>query len=304
MSLSPIAGASLSESSRRAGVALRRGGRLAFGRAPLVMGIINVTPDSFSDGGVHLDVHTAVAAALRMEEDGAAIIDVGGESTRPGAEPVPLETELLRVRPVIEGIRRHSGVVISVDTTKSEVAGAALDAGADIVNDVSALRSDPAMAGVIARSGAPVILMHMRGEPRTMQQNIHFTDVVREIRQELQEWRDRAVEAGVDASKILIDPGIGFGKTFDHNLEILARCDELRTIGPVVIGASRKAFVGHLTGAPAGASRAAGSLAAVAAAFHGHAAIVRVHDVRETAHFLRVLEAIDRSGAKESGATS
>ncbi|MFL6246984.1 MAG: dihydropteroate synthase [Thermoanaerobaculia bacterium] len=259
---------------------------------PAVMGILNVTPDSFSDGGLHFDRNVAVEAALRMHEDGAAIIDVGGESTRPGSSEVAADEELGRVVPVIEAIRKRSDVRISVDTRKARVAAAALDAGADIINDVSALRHDPEMRSLAAKRGVPVILMHMRGEPRTMQENPHYDDVVRDVARELETWRDEAVAAGVDPAKVMIDPGIGFGKTFDHNLQLLAHCDAFTRIAPVVIGASRKGFIGHLTGRPGGASRMAGSLAAVAAAHRGGAAIVRVHDVRETVDFLEVLNAV------------
>lgn len=258
-----------------------------------VMGILNVTPDSFSDGGVHFDRANAIGSALQMEKDGAAMIDVGGESTRPGSEAVSIEQELERVVPVIEGIRARSGVTISIDTRKARVAEAALDAGADVINDVSALRHDPDLRALAAGRGVRVILMHMRGEPRTMQENIHYDDVVEDVTRELGEWRDDALAAGIAEDRILVDPGIGFGKTFDHNLELLARCEELTRIAPVVIGASRKAFIGHLTGRPAGPARMPGSLAAVAAAHRGGAAIVRVHDVRETVDFLRVLDAIE-----------
>ena len=263
-------------------------------RSPLaVMGIVNVTPDSFSDGGVHFDRARAVESALQMETDGATFIDVGGESTRPGSDAVAEEQELERVVPVIEGIRARSGVTISVDTRKARVAQAALDAGADIINDVSALRHDPEMRALAARRGVPVILMHMRGEPRTMQQDIHYDDVVDDVYRELSEWRDDAMAAGIAEDQILVDPGIGFGKTFEHNLELLARCEEFTRLAPVVIGASRKGFVGHLTGQPSGPARMAGSLAAAAAAHRGSATIVRVHDVRETVDFLKVLGAIE-----------
>ena len=272
------------------------GRRLTIEHPPLVMGIVNVTPDSFSDGGVHFDRSAAVEAALRMESEGAAIVDVGGESTRPGSEAVAVEAELERVVPVIEEIRRRSGVAISVDTRKARVAEAALDAGADMINDVSALRHDPFMTPLAARRGVPVILMHMRGEPRTMQESIHYDDVVADVASELAAWRDGAVAAGVEAGRILVDPGIGFGKTFDHNLEILARCSELAGIAPLVIGASRKAFLGKLTGRPAGPDRAAAALAAVVAARRGGASIVRVHDVRETVDLLTVLCAIEEAG--------
>ena len=260
--------------------------------APLIMGILNITPDSFSDGGVHFEISKAVHAAMLMEEEGAAVIDVGGESTRPGSEGVSADVETSRVVPVIEQIRRRSEIAISVDTRKAAVAEAALEAGADIINDVSALRADPAMAPLAARTGVPVILMHMRGEPRTMQQEAKYDDVVGEVARELHAFREEAVAAGVAAAQILVDPGIGFAKTFDHNLDLLARCAELRDIAPLVIGASRKAFIGHLTGRPSGPDRMVGSLAAVAAAFRGGAAMVRVHDVRETSDFLKVMLAI------------
>lgn len=254
------------------------------------MGILNVTPDSFSDGGVHFDHAKAVHAALQMEADGAAIVDVGGESTRPGSQPVSIDEEIRRVVPVIEQIRKRSAVPISIDTRKAEVAEAALDAGATMINDVSALRFSPRMAAMAARRRVPVILMHMRGEPATMQQFAHYDDVVRDVSAELREFVAAAQSAGI--GEVLIDPGIGFAKTFAHNLELLAHTRELTSIAPVVIGASRKAFIGHLTGRDAGPDRTTGSLAAVAAAHRGGAAFVRVHDVRETVDFLKVLIAI------------
>ncbi|HEX9161393.1 MAG TPA: dihydropteroate synthase [Thermoanaerobaculia bacterium] len=274
-------------------ITLPRNRELRFMRAPLVMGILNITPDSFADGGVHFDQSKAVHAALQMEEDGAAIIDVGGESTRPGAEPVVAGEEIRRVVPVIEQIRRRSDVPISIDTSKAAVASAAIAAGADIINDVSALTRDPEMRAVAARAHVPVILMHMRGEPRTMQQLAKYDDVVGDVATELRTRVKRATDAGIAAGQILIDPGIGFAKTGEHNLEILARCRELTLIAPVVIGASRKAFIGTLTGRSAGPERMVGSLAAVAAAFRGGAAVVRVHDVRQTVEFLKVLTAIE-----------
>lgn len=271
---------------------LPRNRTIEFQRAPLVMGILNITPDSFSDGGLHFDQSKALHAAMLMEENGAAVIDVGGESTRPGAEAIAAEVEMERVVPVIEQIRRRSDVPISVDTRKAAVADAALHAGADMINDVSALRSDEGMAPLAARCDVPVILMHMRGEPRTMQKQAKYDDVVAEVSRELATFRDAAIQAGIAAEQILVDPGIGFAKTFDHNLELLARCDELRTIAPIVIGASRKAFIGHLTGRSSPSDRTIGSLATVAAAFRGGAAMVRVHDVRETSDFIKVITAI------------
>jgi dihydropteroate synthase len=271
---------------------LPRGRRLAFGDAPLIMGILNVTPDSFSDGGVHFDQLKAVHAALQMVEDGAAVIDIGGESTRPGSDAVDADEEMRRTLPVIEEIRRRSDVAISIDTKKSAVASAALDAGADLVNDVSAMRADAEMAAVLARREVPVILMHMRGEPRTMQTLTQYDDVVEDVRRELSEFCETAVRAGVRRDQIAIDPGIGFAKTYDQNLELLACCRRFSDLAPTVVGASRKAFIGQLTGRAAGPDRSIGSLAAVAAAFRGGAAMVRVHDVRATADFLRVLTAI------------
>ena len=256
------------------------------------MGVLNVTPDSFSDGGVHFDHAKAVHAALQMEKDGAQVIDIGGESTRPGSEPIAAQVEIDRVIPVIQQIRQRSDIPISVDTRKGAVAEEAIGAGADMINDVSALRYSAGMAAIVARLRVPVVLMHMRGEPRTMQKNIQYDDVVSEVGSELTTFRDGAIAAGIEASQILIDPGIGFGKTFDHNLEILARASELTAIAPLVIGASRKGFIGHLTGRDSGPDRATGSLAAVAAAHRGGATLVRVHDVRETVDFLRVLTAI------------
>ena len=282
----------------RPGLRLPRGRSLSFDATPLVMGIVNVTPDSFSDGGEHFDREVAIAAALQMIADGADIIDVGGESTRPDAQPVPADVELDRVLPVIRGIRRQSDVAISIDTMKASVAREAIAAGADIVNEVSAMRMDPHMAETVAKHGVPVVLMHMRGEPRTMQQNTDYEDLLGEIMQHLRERKSFAEGAGVDALQILIDPGIGFGKSFDQNLEILHRAAELSSIAPVVIGASRKAFVGNITGQPGGASRLAGSLAAVAAAALAGAAMVRVHDVRPTVDFLRVFRAIEAAPAR------
>ncbi len=272
-------------------LSLPRGRELALGPTPLVMGILNVTPDSFSDGGVHFDHTKAVHAAMQMEGDGAAVIDVGGESTRPGAEPIAAQVEIDRVLPVIRQIRERSDIPISIDTRKGAVAEEAIAAGADMINDVSALRYSAGMPGIAARAGVPVILMHMRGEPATMQQFATYGDVVSEVAEELQDLADDARTAGIE--QILIDPGIGFAKTWEHNLELLARANELKRIAPVVIGASRKAFIGHLTGRASGPDRAVGSLAAVAAAFRAGAAIVRVHDVRETVDFLKVLAAIE-----------
>jgi len=269
------------------------GGRiLQLHRGPGVMGILNVTPDSFSDGGVNFRPEQALQAAMQMADDGADVLDIGGESTRPGAEPVSADEEMDRVVPVIAEIRRRSPIPISIDTTKAAVASAAIDAGADIINDVSALRHDPAMPALAVSAGVPVVLMHMRGEPRTMQDLAQYGDVVSDVMEELRGFVEAAVLAGIAPDQILVDPGIGFAKTVDQNLEILRRCGEITAIAPVLIGASRKAFIGQLTGQAAGPKRMAGSLAAVAAAFRGNAAMVRVHDVRETVDFLAVMRSV------------
>lgn len=254
------------------------------------MGILNVTPDSFSDGGVHFDHAKATHAAMQMEEDGAAIVDIGGESTRPGAAAISEQQELDRVLPVIEEIRRRSDIPLSIDTRNAAVAEAAIDAGADVINDVSAMRHSAPMAPLAARKDVPVILMHMRGEPANMQDFAKYDDVVRDVGNELRGFVQAAQAKGVQ--QILVDPGIGFAKTFEQNLELLARAGEFTAIAPLVIGASRKAFIGHLTGRASGPDRAVGSLATVAAAFRARAAFVRVHDVRETTDFLKVLTAI------------
>ncbi len=269
---------------------------LSWASRPLVMGILNVTPDSFSDGGVYESLRSAIDAVAEMVADGVDVIDVGGESTRPGSDSVDESEESSRVIPVIEGIRRRWDVPVSIDTMKANVARAALAAGADMVNDVTAMTFDESMPDVVRDAGVPVILMHMRGAPKTMQNEIHYGDLMGEISGELTAAKERAESRGVSVERIFIDPGIGFGKTFDHNLEVLARCGMLTEIAPLVIGASRKAFIGHLTGREAGSARMAGSLAAVAAASDAGAAFVRVHDVRETVDYLNVMEAIRNAG--------
>jgi len=252
----------------------RKGGRV------LVMGVLNVTPDSFSDGGAFLNPDAAADRALAMEREGADIIDIGGESSRPGAEPVPLEEELRRVLPVLERLRGRLRIPISIDTTKAEVAEAALQAGAEIVNDVSALRFDPRMGEVVARSGAGLVLMHMRGTPKTMQQDPTYADVVAEVRDFLAQRVEHAVSLGIDRELIAIDPGIGFGKTVEHNLELLRRLPELCELGhPVLVGPSRKSFIGAVLNLPV-EERLEGTLAACAVAVVRGADIVRVHDVR------------------------
>jgi dihydropteroate synthase len=262
------------------------------------MGVVNVTPDSFSDGGLFLDAGAAVEHACRLAAEGAEILDIGGESTRPGAEPVPAAEELGRILPVIEGVvEAQAGAQISIDTTKSSVARAALDAGASLVNDVSALRADPQMAGLLADSGADCCLMHMLGEPRTMQEDPRYADVVDDVRAFLEERLAFAVREGVSEQRVLLDPGIGFGKTVEHNLELLRRLSELLALGrPIVIGTSRKSFLGRVAGSaatgPLGAGeRLAGTLASNVLAFERGASVFRVHDVAPVREALAVAAA-------------
>jgi dihydropteroate synthase len=248
---------------------------------PSVMGVVNVTPDSFSDGGVNLEPETAIASARRMIAEGAAIVDVGGESTRPGSGGVSADEELLRVEPVLEGLAGE--VPFSIDTSKASVAGRALGLGAELVNDVTALRADPDLAGVVADSGAYICLMHMLGEPRTMQRNPVYEDVVAEVAAFLEERLAFAVEAGIREELVCLDPGIGFGKTVEHNFELVRRLDELLAFGrPIVIGFSRKSSLGKLLGDPdATTGSVAASVGVAVAAYERGATILRVHDVRE-----------------------
>jgi len=257
-----------------------------------VMGVINVTPDSFSDGGRYLDPEAAVAHGLALAADGAAILDVGGESTRPGAGPVPVQEELRRVVPVIEALACAGGdFALSIDTTKMDVARAAMDAGARMVNDVSALRFDPSMVEVVAERGAVCCLMHMRGEPRTMQREPRYDDVVAEVEAFLEQRLAFAVAAGIAESDVWLDPGIGFGKTLEHNLELLRRLDEIARIGrPVVVGTSRKSFLGRLTGRSEG-ERVPGTIATSVLAYERGASVFRVHDVAELRDALTVAAA-------------
>ncbi len=245
-----------------------------------VMGVLNVTPDSFSDGGQYLDPAAAVAHGLELEHEGAAILDVGGESTRPGAHPVAPDEELRRVLPVVEGLRSAGAhAAVSIDTCKALVAARALEAGATVVNDVTALRGDPEMASVIADADAGCCLMHMLGEPRTMQNDPRYGDVVGEVKAFLEERLRFATHNGIAEERIVLDPGIGFGKTVPHNLELLRRIDELVALGrPVLVGSSRKSFIGRLTGRPVDA-RLAGTIATNVLAYAGGARIFRVHDV-------------------------
>jgi dihydropteroate synthase len=254
------------------------------------MGIVNVTPDSFSDGGEHLEPEAAAAAARRMVAEGAAIVDIGGESTRPGSAGVSVEEELRRVMPVLE---RLEGVPVSIDTTKSEVARRALALGAELVNDVTALRGDPDLAGVVAEAGAYLCLMHMRGEPRTMQADPRYEDVAGEVAAFLEERLAFAVSAGIPEERICLDPGIGFGKTPAHNLELVRRLDVLLALGrPVLVGLSRKSSLGKLFEPEARVGSLAASLGAAVAAFERGASIFRVHDVREHVEALTVAGAL------------
>ena len=265
-----------------------------------IMGVLNVTPDSFSDGGRFLDLGAAVEHGHELLQQGADIIDVGGESTRPGAGPVPADEELRRVVPVIERLAETAAAAdISIDTSKASVAAAALQAGAALVNDVSALRADPAMAQLIAESGAECCLMHMQGEPRTMQRDPRYGDVVDDVRAFLEQRLEFAVAAGIRRERLLVDPGIGFGKTDAHNLELLRRLDELLVLGaPIVIGTSRKGFIGRLTagrghgGRTADASeRLAGTIATNVLALERGASVFRVHDVGPLADALAIATA-------------
>jgi dihydropteroate synthase len=262
---------------------------------PSVMGVVNVTPDSFSDGGLHFRAEAAVAAGRRMIEQGAAIVDIGGESTRPGAEPVALDEELRRVVPVLEGL---AGAPLSVDTSKAEVARRALELGAELVNDVTALRGDDDLAEVVAESGAYLCLMHMQGEPRTMQADPRYDDVASDVAAFLEERLRFAVDAGIAEERICLDPGIGFGKTVEHNLELIARLDVLLALGrPVLVGFSRKRSLGRLLGDPhATAGSTAASVGAAVAAYERGARILRAHDVREHVEALAVADAIARVG--------
>jgi dihydropteroate synthase len=255
------------------------------------MGILNVTPDSFSDGGLYLDANAAVAHGREMAGEGAGLIDVGGESTRPGAEEVPADEELRRTEPVVAELCAE-GIAVSIDTSKAAVARAALDAGAEMVNDVTALRADPELGRLCAERGCEVVLMHMQGTPRTMQADPTYDDVVADVRAFFAERIEEATAAGIAEERIWIDPGIGFGKTVAHNTELLHRLGELRDLGrPIAIGTSRKSFLGKLTGREA-QDRIGGSIASNVLALKAGAEMLRVHDVLETAQAVKVAEAI------------
>lgn len=274
---------------------------LDLGARTHIMGVLNITPDSFSDGGLFvrpgsgstIEYAKAVEAALKMVDDGADIIDVGGESTRPGAETVPEEEEIRRVLPVIEGIRRHSRAPVSIDTYKAGTARAAIAAGAMLINDISAGSFDPEMAATAASSGAAIVLMHMRGVPSDMQEAPRYDDVVSEVREYLMERARETLAAGVSREKILLDPGIGFGKTAAHNLALINRLDVIKSLGyPLALGVSRKAFIGKLTGGARASDRLAGTLAASVIGIVRGANIIRVHDVGAAKRATLVADAI------------
>lgn len=260
---------------------------------PAVMGVLNVTPDSFSDGGAFARPADAIAHGRRLAEEGAAVVDVGGESTRPGAEAVSVEEELRRVEPVLEGLR---GVPLSIDTSKAAVARRALELGVELVNDVTALRADPELAAVVAEQGAYVCLMHMQGDPRTMQVEPRYEDVVTEVAAFLEERLAYAVSQGIREELVCLDPGIGFGKMADDNLELVRRLDRIVALGrPVVVGFSRKSTLGKVLGDPeARRGTVSASVGAAVAAFERGASILRVHDVRETVEALAVAAAVER----------
>ena len=269
--------------------------RLVYRDRPLVMGILNVTPDSFSDGGAYADPDRAVQRGEQIALEGADVIDIGGESTRPGSFGIPIEEELKRVIPVVKRLAAAVPVPLSVDTSKADVARQALEHGASLINDVTALRGDPAMAEVVAQHRAGLILMHMAGTPATMQQRPFYRDVVGEVAEFLLNAVQRAERAGIDRSHLLIDPGLGFGKTVDQNLELMQSLPRLTALGlPIVVGPSRKSFIGQTLHAEV-QNRLAGTLACVAYAQRSGAHIIRVHDVNATVQLLQMLAAIERA---------
>jgi dihydropteroate synthase len=269
-------------------------GTLMAPSGPVVVGILNVTPDSFSDGGDFLDPEAAAVHASTMLDEGADILDVGGESTRPGSDPVSQEEEIQRVVPVLERIlAARPQAVISVDTYRSTTATAALEAGASLVNDVTALRGDPRMASVVGEAECPVVLMHMQGEPKTMQKQPHYENVVREVRDFLAERAEYAVAAGVRPENIVLDPGVGFGKNLGHNLDLLRNLDAIVDLGfPVLIGASRKRFIERITGVQVARDRVFGTVATTVFAYERGVTFFRVHDVRANREALAVAEAV------------
>ena len=268
-------------------------GSLILGPDPVLMGVLNVTPDSFSDGGEFFDPDKAVARAVSLLDEGAQIVDVGGESTRPGSDPVGPEEELSRVMPVLRGIlAARPEAIVSIDTYRASTAETTLDAGARVVNDVTAL-GDTRMAGVVVERGCPVVLMHMQGEPKSMQQDPRYEDVVREVRDFLARRAESAIQAGVEEGNIVLDPGIGFGKTLEHNLTLLNRLDALVELGfPVLVGASRKSFLGKIVGSGSPKDRLFGTVASNVVAYERGARLFRVHDVRANKEALAVAAAI------------
>ncbi|MGH9572791.1 MAG: dihydropteroate synthase [Candidatus Acidiferrales bacterium] len=270
---------------------------LVLGDRTLIMGVLNITPDSFSDGGHFFDPQAAIAHTLQMEQAGADLIDVGGESTRPGSEGVSAEEEVRRILPVLEGLRGKLKIPISIDTTKSQVAEAAVQAGAEILNDVTGLRADPGIAHVARRHKLPLIMMHMRGDPRTMHKGPFARNVMKDVIAGFKRSIEVARKARVPKSQIVLDPGLGFGKSHEQNYELIARIPELAALGfPLLIGASRKSFVGKALGGAAKGERAWGTAATVAAAALGGAHIVRVHDVGQMVQVARVADAIVNRG--------
>jgi dihydropteroate synthase len=269
------------------------GGELDLSCAGAVMGVLNLTPDSFSDGGRFSDLEAAVDHALQMVGEGAQILDLGGESTRPGSQPVSAKEELARVLPVLRCLRKRTNVLLSIDTSKSEVAAQALDEGADIVNDVTALRGDPKMLELVAKTKCGVVLMHMRGTPADMQQSPDYSDVVTEVCDFLISRVELCIQHGIDCGRLCVDPGIGFGKSFEHNRDLLNGLPRLCSMGlPVLIGISRKAFLGQVTGITEPRERLWAGVAVTGFARRAGAHIFRVHDVRENLHALRVTESI------------
>jgi dihydropteroate synthase len=268
---------------------------LDFSKKTHIMGILNVTPDSFSDGGLHFDTSAAIDRALTMIDEGADIIDIGGESTRPGSEPVSREEELRRTIPVIEALARKVAVPLSIDTSKAEVARRALDAGASIVNDISGLRFDPEMVGVVSKYRVPVVIMHIKGNPKNMQANPVYEVLIPEIIDHLRLSVRSAVKLGIPEDMIIVDPGIGFGKTFEQNVEILNNLQEFTLLGrPLLVGPSRKAFLGKILGGVPPSERVDGTAAVVAISIIKGADIVRVHDVKIMTEVAKVADAIKR----------